>query len=550
MQWTNSLDKVFLSENHTFMPYAQASALQGEIFSLQLAYKGKFLLNPLKIKVISDLAEFAECRQVCSMPADFFGENTDDFIISKEIGLYPDLLDTPGEYRSVPGVWQALWITIRLPHNIAAGEYTLQIKLQHENPYRKDRNFEETSPRFTLKVLPECLPKADIKITNWFHADCLYRYYQVEPWSDEFFALLKSYFSNMYKHGQNMIYVPLFTPPLDTYIGMERPTMQSVAVYETAPEEWSFDFSLMKRYITLALECGMKYLEFSHLFTQWGAEFTPKIMVTGRNGDKIRRFGWDVRAESDLYRNFLKKMLPELHKTLAENNWLEISYFHISDEPYEENKAAYAFASELFHRNFPQCRFIDALSRPEYFTNGMVDIPVPPNNHLEEFAGLELPERWTYYCVSQWEKVPNQFAHLPSIRNRILGVLAYIYRLDGFLHWGYNFWTGQLSMFEINPYQDICSGHGFPPGDAFKVYPGKDGNPKDSIRHEVFFEALQDLAALQLMECKSSREYVLEFIRKNWNNKLPTMTDYPHSSEWLLSFRNHLNIKLAAFDGI
>ena len=89
MQWTNSLDKVFLSENHTFMPYAQASALQGEIFSLQLAYKGKFLLNPLKIEVISDLAEFAECRQVCSMPADFFGENTDDFIISKEIGLYP-----------------------------------------------------------------------------------------------------------------------------------------------------------------------------------------------------------------------------------------------------------------------------------------------------------------------------------------------------------------------------------------------------------------------------------------------------------------------------
>jgi len=48
------LDKVFLSENHDFKPYTQASALQGEIFSLQLAYKGKFLLNPLKIEVISD----------------------------------------------------------------------------------------------------------------------------------------------------------------------------------------------------------------------------------------------------------------------------------------------------------------------------------------------------------------------------------------------------------------------------------------------------------------------------------------------------------------
>jgi len=125
----------------------------------------------------------------------------------------------------------------------------------------------------------------------------------------------------------------------------------------------------------------------------------------------------------------------------------------------------------------------------EIISHLKADVALLANNHIGEFTGLDLPERWTYYCVSQWDQVPNQFAHLPSARNRIMGVLSYVYNLDGFLHWGYNFWFSQLSVFELDPYSETCAGGGFPPGDAFKVYPGKDGIPEDSIRHEVFYES-------------------------------------------------------------
>ena len=260
----------------------------------------------------------------------------------------------------------------------------------------------------------------------------------------------------------------------------------------------------------------------------------------------VRRFGWDVRSNSDLYQKFLAALLPELNRMLQKHNWNSRSYFHISDEPYENNLEAYRQASELFHRNLPDVKFIDALSRTEFFTNGLVDIPVPANNHIEAFRTLELPERWTYYCVSQWEKVPNQFAHFPSARLRIIGVLAYVYDLDGFLHWGYNFWFGQLSSFRVDPYSDICSGRGFPPGDAFKVYPGKNGIPEDSIRHELFYDALQDLAALQLLEAQTSRDETLEFIKQAWNDRSMTMEDYPREAGWLLEFRQKLNQRLAA----
>ena len=547
--WTSSLQKNFLHKAAVVPDYGRAGALQGEIFSLQLVYQPEYLLNPLRVEVLSPLAEYIQIRQVYSMPARFFGEKQDENILDNTPGLYPDLLSDCAFYRSAPDCRHSLWVSVRIPETMPAGVYPVQLRMMHRNAYRADRDFTEYSPVFELEVLPVPLPRAEWKVAQWLHCDCIADYYGLEPWSDRFFAVLKNYLTNMRSHGINMVYVPMFTPPLDTHVDMERPTMQSIKIREDADGNWSFDFSNLERFIELALECGMEYLEFSHLFTQWGAEFTPKIMVKTADGKEVKRFGWQVRSDSELYQRFLAALLPQLHEVLRKNHWRERSYFHISDEPYEENLAAYQRASELFHRNLPGCRFIDALSRPEFFTSNLVDIPVPANDHLDAFRNLDLPERWTYYCVSQWDQVPNQFAHLPSARNRILGILAYLYRLDGFLHWGYNFWFGQLSTFPVDPYCDICAGSGFPPGDAFKVYPGKNGMPEDSIRHEVFFEAVQDLAALQLLEKQIGRNQVLDFIGRAWHNQTMTMKHYPREEKWLLDFRNQLNHRLARSGG-
>ena len=545
-KWTSSLEKIFFRPGLEIAEYDHATALQGEVFSLQLAYKVPFNLNKPEWSVISDIADCVEIRYTRSIIADYFGEVVDkDNVIDDTPGLYPDLLSTLESYRPAGNMWQTLWLTIRIPHELAAGKYTLQLKLKHETPYRPERKLDVVSPEFTLEVLPVHLPEADLKVTNWFYCDCICHYYDVEPWSDRFFEIVKNYFINMRKHGQNMIYVPMFTPPLDTFIGHERMTIQSIGVEEDAEGKLHFDFTRLERYIRLALECGMEYLEFSHMFTQWGAKFTPKIMVKLADGKLVRRFGWDVEAASEAYRNFLAALMPELGRLLQKNNWLEIAYFHISDEPYESSLATYEFASKLFRANLPGARFIDALSRKEFFERGLVSIPVPSNNRLEEFRELDLPERWTYYCVSQWKDVPNMFVNMPSARNRILGLLLYVYNIEGFLHWGFNFYLSQYSLFPIDPYLDTTAGHGFPAGDAFKVYPGKDGVPEDSIRHEIFFEAVQDLAALQLWECSTNREEVLAFIAGECGGQLPTMFEYPRSSEWLLEFRQKLNKKLA-----
>jgi len=134
---------------------------------------------------------------------------------------------------------------------------------------------------------------------------------------------------------------------------------------------------------------------------------------------------------------------------------------------------------------------------------------------------------------------------MPSARNRIFGVLFYLYDIVGFLQWGFNFYYTIQSCYEVDPYRDTCGGSWVQGGDPFIVYPGKGGVPEDSLRHEVFYDALQDLNALRALEKKIGRDAVVTLIHDGLDRRI-TMTDYPRSADWLLQLREKVNRYLAA----
>ena len=67
------------------------------------------------------------------------------------------------------------------------------------------------------------------------------------------------------------------------------------------------------------------------------------------------------------------------------------------------------------------------------------------------------------------------------------------YQLDGFLHWGYNFYHSQFSTRSIDPYLCTDADGAFPSGDPFLVYPGRDGIPEESQRMMLIDEAMSCL---------------------------------------------------------
>ena len=311
--------------------------------------------------------------------------------------------------------------------------------------------------------------------------------------------------------GVNTILTPVWTPPLDTAVGSYRTPVQLVGITRDQGR-WSFDFSRLRRWMSLCRSHGMTTLEISHFFTQWGATATPTIHATV-DGQARRIFGWDVPADDPRYREFLQALIPELLAVLADDWGLDRVCFHISDEPNgQEQLATYRTARDVVAPLLRGLRMIDALSDLELYTQGLVQTPVVANTAIEPFLRVGAEPLWTYYCVAQQLEVSNRFITLPSVRNRVLAPQIYKERVQGFLHWGFNFYYSELSARLVDPFRDTTAGGAFPGGDAFIVYPGEDGAPLESIRYRVLAAAMADLRAMALLERLAGRARVLEII--------------------------------------
>ncbi|TLS54274.1 DUF4091 domain-containing protein [Paenibacillus antri] len=511
----SSLSKVFADEALTDAPVREGSALWGETFSFQVAYRSETLLPALRIRAASPLEPYIAVRAVGLSPSDLPAySNPDEGYLRTTPGLYPDPLFPAGDdLRALPKQWRSLWVTVTLPALAEAEASALagngpEAAFPIEIVLTDAEGGELGAERFELTVVRAELPEQRLLHTEWFHADCIATRYGVEAFDEAHWRLLETYLANAYSHGINMILTPLFTPPLDTAIGGERPTMQLVGVEETGDGEYRFDFARLDRWVATCHRVGIRHFEMSHLFTQWGAKHAPKIVAV-RDGVEKRIFGWDTEAAGEAYGRFLDQFLPALVAYLKENGLEKNVYFHVSDEPIPDNLEFYRAAKQVLMRHLDGFAFFEALSDYSFYEQGLVPIPVPANNHIEPFLAAGVEPLWTYYCCSQnRDGVANRFFAMPSSRNRVLGVQLYKFRIAGFLQWGYNFWYSQYSKREIDPFRVTDAGGAFPSGDAFVVYPGADG-PIDSIRWEVFREALQDLRALELLESRIGRDAAL-----------------------------------------
>lgn len=534
----SSLEKVYLDYTFPETEYTSMSAMKNERVSYQIAYKGteRGMRRDMKITIDSPLKQYITVRRVGNVPTERpLRFEADEHYERYLPGLFPDVL-YPIEDDTVEilcGSIYSLWITVDLDGSMEGGIYPIDITFS-------DEQGSETK-HMELEVIPALLPPQKLIFTQWFHADCIADYYKIPVFGEKHWELIDKFLKLAVKNGINMILTPVFTPALDTMVGGERTTVQLVGI-EKKEDKYSFDFEKLHRWIALCKKNGMQYYEIVPLFSQWGAEFTPKIMVV-EDGVEKRFFGWDVEALSPEYRNFLGQFLPALTAELQKAGVAGNTYFHISDEPHgEKHREQYRKLKEMVGPYLKDFNIIDALSEYECYEQGIVERPVPASNHIEPFIENKVPDLWTYYCGSQQTEVSNRFMAMPSYRNRIIGLQFYKFDIKGFLHWGYNFYSSALSKKKINPFLVTDCINTYPAGDAFSVYPYEDG-PIESLRIVVFHDALQDLRALELLESFIGKEKVVELIEKEAGMEI-RFKQYPHDSGFLLSLRSKVNAEI------
>lgn len=532
----SSLEKIFLDASEFKPNYTHASALRGEDFAYQIVLKteggwGKAFYD---FTVESPFGEALQVYQVKSVPSEVAAypqPGHDDDYLSLKPGLYPDLLRpiTDGKVEISSFITTVLWVNINVPHDFVAGE--------HEIKFSVHRDEVQAESSFTLKVIPAELPKQKLLFTEWFYADCLADWYDVPVYSEQHWEIIGNFLRMAAEGGINTILTPIMTPALDTAVGTERPCVQLIDI-EKSGSSYTFGFEKVRRFVEFALECGMTHFEISHLFTQWGAEFTPAVYAV-EDGERKRIFGWDVTADSPEYTEFLKQFLPAVVEFFRGMGLEDRVMFHISDEPSADHLERYRKNKDFVSSLIDGLPIMDALSSPVYYDEGVVKCPVASIDHIEPFLQRNVPELWAYNCCGQCVDVSNRFMSMPSYRNRIIGVQLYKYNIKGFLHWGYNFWNAQVSLYRINPFVTTDAGGGFPSGDAFAVYPGENGRALPSLRLKTFNHGLQDQRALELLETLTDRATV-EAALPEYDNI--TFSQYPRSAEYLLELREKINI--------
>ena len=427
-------------------------------------------------------------------------------------GFVPDPLVPTRVLSLAPLESRSFWIDLCVPADAPVGVHELRVKV-------RPGSGEPVELRLVLEVAEIVLqPRTGFPVTHWFYNDAIADWHRLRPFCPAYWPLFDAYVRDVVEHGQDTLLVPAFTPPTD---GVKRPT-QLVGVGRRPPGGYELDFSAVGEYIRRAKRAGVRFFEWNHLVTQWGAANAIRVY---EGGSEDRRLLWppDTASTDPVYRGFLSQYLTELREFLLRHDILERSFFHISDEPGDAHLATYKATRDMVREIAPWLRTIEALSHVEFGRGGLVDMPVPSIRTVHQFAAEGI-ESWCYFCCGPRGRYLQRLLDTPLPKARMAGWLFYRLGMKGFLHWGYNYWYRSQTTELIDPYQ-VTHAHrwpNWPCGDAFMVYPGPDG-PIDSLRWEVFALSLQDYAMLATLGIDREDERLAD---------LRGFDDFPKQADW------------------
>ena len=217
----SSLEKLYHNERIPNSNFSSFSMLRNEKKSFQIVVESDNTFDG-ELTIESSL-EYS-IYSVEYIKSDFpMAENSDDYFRFSDDGYYPDLLVPINDKITFQKGNNAFWIEI-FSSKKHVGNNDIKILLTNESDCTVFKHV-------SVEVIDCDLDFKDFIYTNWFHSDCLSSYYNVDVFSDEYWRITKNFLQTAADYGMNCVLTPLFTPPLDTEIGKERPTVQLIDVF-------------------------------------------------------------------------------------------------------------------------------------------------------------------------------------------------------------------------------------------------------------------------------------------------------------------------------
>jgi len=247
---------------------------------------------------------------------------------------------------------------------------------------------------------------------------------------------------------------------------------------ERRPDGQGWDATNFEKFAETALNAGMYAVQ----FTPMGGHTKSQLEPDSRTQIGDDNFGRLAAAE----------------QVVQERGWKGRVFTSLADEPFTYNEETYRALLVRIREIAPSIGVIEAVETDDI---GDLDIYVPKLSHLNLWWPHyeELKRRgedvWFYTCCHPQGRYPNRFLDQPLVLARELHWISYLYDLDGYLHWGLNWFTANE-----DPYSEKgATPWGLPPGDGQVAYPGRNGFI-GSLRLSAMRDGLQDFEYLWTLE--------------------------------------------------
>lgn len=313
------------------------------------------------------------------------------------------------------------------------------------------------------------LPDAGLGMLNFFNYDGITLQHGVPFGEEQWWQLYRRYVRAQTAMRCTHILLPAGEP-----------------LYDASGTITGFDFSFAVRCGQIAFEEGAVYICGAHVahWNKWD--------------EKEYFLSWSPHFSIATQEGYLqlKKYFSAWAKAIRENNWEGRVTQALADEPQIHNGNTYRILASIFRKFLPGVPIIDAVETTDL--GGGIDIWVPKQDTYEKWKeSFDIlkesgEEMWFYTCAFPAGPIMNRSMDIPLSASRLVLWMGALYRLTGFLHWGFNFYIGHDVM------RSACCPHKgalLPAGDAHIVYPSPDG-PLPSVRYMAQLTGAEDYEIL------------------------------------------------------
>jgi hypothetical protein len=349
---------------------------------------------------------------------------------------------------------QPLWIEITVAPDTAPGEYRGTLSVTG----RTGRVEMPMSLRVRRFRLPE---ERHQKVIQWW--DFPGRGFEgLKPDSDAYWKHLERSCEMLRSHRQTDV----------------RVTWEMITPKSTADGKPQWDTAFLEKHTDTIFKAGLRAVQFTGL---------------GRH----TKFQLEQDSRTEAVEDNLGR-LAALQELVVRRGWQGRVLTSLADEPFIYHEQSYHALLERVRKIAPAVGVIEAVETDDI---GDIDIFVPKLSHLNlwlpcyESLKRQQKEVWFYTCCHPVGRYPNRFLDQPLVKARELHWISYLCGLDGYLHWGFNWFKASGDPYS----EDGANPWALPPGDSQVAYPGKNGFV-GSLRLSAMRDGLQDYEYLWTLE--------------------------------------------------